>query len=255
MQKRLFAAAVAAVISFGGAASAADVYHGDGYKDGPAYVPVNSWTGFYFGANGGYAWANDNSNITSFVEGEPLLTSSGFDSKGAFGGAQVGYNWQSGNFVLGFETDLQGADIQSDKNVVPFPGINRHLTQNIDWFGTVRGRVGYAFDRTLLYFTGGFAYGNVNSSINTSLLGVIPIARLNNNDTQTGFTVGGGLEYRFNPAWSLKAEYQYIDLGSDHLNGNIAAIVPINTNDLNTNFHTIRIGINYRVGSVYEPLK
>ena len=128
-------------------ANAADMYRG-GLKDGPpppAYVPVETWTGFYGGFNAGYGGtANDG----------PLSPS------GGFGGGQIGYNWQGlfgfSPWVIGIEADIQGAGISDSAGYGP-----AYLENSLNWFGTVRGRVGYSFGPALLYATGGFAYGEV----------------------------------------------------------------------------------------------
>ena len=118
--------------------------------------------------------------------------------------------------------------------------------ESIDWFGTARGRLGFAFGNALLYGTGGFAYGNVNQhAINGGDVFV-------SNTTQTGYAAGGGIEYKFTPILPLKAEYQYIDLGSAKLTDTFGNT----TNPLDTNFQTARVGLNYRFGGGgYEPLK
>jgi outer membrane immunogenic protein len=152
------------------------------------------------------------------------------DPTGAFGGGQIGYNFQRGNIVFGVEADFQGAGI-SDSNAF-------HKSE-MNWFGTIRGRLGYAFDKTLVYGTGGFAYGNVDNSGFPS-------------ETQSGWVVGGGVEYKLAPAWSLKAEYQYL---------NLDATDPAGAGRLGdaalgqTEVHTFRVGINYFVGGGYVPLK
>ena len=133
--------------------------------------------------------------------------------EGGFGGGQIGYNIQRGTFVFGLETDFEASGITGG-------GIN------YDYFGTVRGRAGVTFDRALLYATGGFAYGDV------SFPGF--------SHTETGYVVGGGLEYKLTPQWSGKIEYQYIDLDSSHWEKQI---------------NTIRVGVNYFVGGGYVPLK
>jgi outer membrane immunogenic protein len=122
---------------------------------------------------------------------------------------------------------------------------------NVDWFGTVRGRVGYAFDRALVYATGGFAYGNVDTSLSAP---AAPGTFERRNGTQVGFVAGGGLEYKIMPKWSLKAEYQYVDLGSERLVGT-PGFAGFSTNALDTAFHTVRVGLNYGFGPIYEPLK
>jgi outer membrane immunogenic protein len=200
-------------------ANAADIYRGPdayvGYKDGPAYVGVN-WSGLYIGVNGGYGWNNDSGLFT--------------DPTGGFGGGQIGYNVQSGNLVFGLETDFEGSGI-SDSAI--------GNTSSLDWFGSVRGRLGYAFDRVLVYGTGGFAYGRV---VNTGFPG----------ETQTGWTAGGGLEYKFTPNWSGKVEYQFISLdATDPFGAGRLGDAALGRTEVNT----IRVGLNYFVGGHYEPLK
>ena len=137
-----------------------------GYKGGP--VPFTSWTGFYAGINGGGAWGASNELI--FLDGDPAIMGDAgrIHAGGGFGGGQVGYNWQGvwhPRLVLGVEADVQGADI-SDHFV---RGVSYYGTtvfdgkQDVGFFGTVRGRIGYTFDNVLVYGTGGFAYGGVNT--------------------------------------------------------------------------------------------
>jgi outer membrane immunogenic protein len=205
-------------------ANAADVYRAGGSTmDGPAYVSVTNWSGPYAGVNLGYGWTSD----------DGALSPSGF-----FGGGQVGYNWQGvlpslglGNhLVLGVEADLQGADISDSAFGV---------TSRVNSFGTIRGRAGYAFDRTLVYFTGGFAFGDVENSFLGS-------------ETQTGYALGGGIEYKFNPSWSVKGEYQFVSLdASDALGAGPLGL----TDSDRSEFHTLRVGLNYHFGSSYDYLK
>ena len=159
--------------------------------------------------------------------------------QGGFGGGQIGHNFQSGPLVYGLETDFQGGYLGATSS-------DLSSKESVDWFGTVRGRVGYAFGHALIYGTGGFAYGDVRQHAidNGSVL--------SSNGTQTGWVAGGGIEYKINPAWSLKAEYQYMDLGSATLTD--AANTP-STNSLDTSFQTVRLGLNYRFGGSTEPLK
>ncbi len=237
-------------------ANAADIYRREaagGYKDGPVYV-ANSWTGFYIGGNGGYAFdANSDDSLNN-----------GFgrrnDREGGFGGGQIGYNFGSGflgsQFVFGVEADIQGSDISAESRGNVFGGVlpvDRFNTR-VDYFGTVRGRIGYAFDRTLVYATGGFAYGNVKDD-----LFVAGVGRFSKEDTRTGYVVGGGIETKLSPNWSVKAEYQYINLDSgDNFTGTNGLLVAPSSYNVRSNemdFHTIRAGINYHFHKEYEPLK
>jgi outer membrane immunogenic protein len=149
------------------------------------------------------------------------------------------------------EADIQGSDIKdSFKVTVPGNGgpLGVNASQRVDFFGTVRGRVGIAFDRTLIYGTGGFAYGGVRDNILILLANGGATAPLNNSTTATGFAAGGDIEHYFMPSWSVKGEYQYIDLGSQRLVGVSTNGVLLNTTNIDTKFHTVRLGINYKLG-------
>jgi outer membrane immunogenic protein len=209
-------------------ANATDVYRG-GLKDGPApaYVAVTTWNGFYGGLNVGSGWTADDNTSD--------ISPSGF-----FGGGQIGYNWQGAlglgpQWVLGVEADLQGAGISDS---VTYRGGDTY-ENSLNWFGTVRGRVGYAIDRTLFYVTGGLAYGEVETKG----------AGFDLTSTQTGYVVGGGVEYQFNPAWSVKGEYQYISLDANDSVGPLSG----GLND-RSEVHTLRLGVNYHLAQGYGPL-
>jgi len=231
-------------------AYAADIYRpepGGGYKDGPIYAPVTSWTGFYAGINGGYGWSANDHQLANTQD--PF---GGLSPEGGFGGGQIGYNLQRDRFVIGIETDIQGADIRDSAR----DAAGARFKSELNWFGTVRGRLGYAFDTSLIYFTGGFAYGDVNNRAISPGGDVFK-----NHDTETGYVLGGGWEYKINPAWSLKAEYQYINLGRNvpfdssgisYLN---TAAGPVGARVEDDAFHTVRIGLNYHLHDDYVPLK
>ena len=250
------------------AANAADMYRsegGGGYKDGPVYV-ANTWTGFYIGANGGGAFSGDQDKVKlDFIGGAGNTGSNNrLKPEGGFGGGQIGYNWQGGfgpRVVLGVEADIQGGDINdSATSTVPgFPAATIRHSLDVNYFGTVRGRIGYAFDRTLIYGTGGFAYGGTTFDVNEQ--GPIAFAKGSKDETLTGFAVGGGLEYKLSAAWSLKGEYQFVDLGSvssnlpGFLNGTTTPTGTSVRSETDVNFHTVRVGINYHMHDGYEPLK
>jgi outer membrane immunogenic protein len=179
-----------------------------------AAVPVFTWTGFYVGVNAGYGW-NANDSIT--VGGVRF----DLDDEGGFvGGAQAGYNYQIGSFVVGLEGDIQYADFGGDDRFdFDNDGLLDDDFNNSDWFGTVRARAGVAFDRALIYATGGFAFA----------------------DDATGWTVGGGLEYAFTNNLSAKIEGLYVNLDQDD-NG-IFAI------DDDAEFGVVRAGLNFRFGT------
>ena len=255
------------------AASAADMYspRGGGMKDEPAYMPAITWTGFYLGVNGGYAWSANSAKLglDGYAAGE---CDDGFcgseatsiDSKGGFGGAQIGYNRQSGAFVYGLEADFQGAGVHGKDSLAFDDGEDENFgasaKTDLKWFGTVRARLGYAFDSTLLYATGGFAFGKVHDQLTATFdEGDLVSTTVSKNDTVTGYVLGGGIEHKLTPNWSVKAEYQYINLGSTKLGADATfdGGDDVSTADLKSDnaFHTVRIGVNYQFGPRDEPLK
>jgi outer membrane immunogenic protein len=197
----------------------------------PVYEPARdrgyNWQGLYLGVNAGYGWAND--NPAAWNGAGPGV--GGTNADGWFGGGQIGYNAQFNALVLGLEADLQGADIS---DTTALTGGLTQVTTDIEWFSTLRGRVGYAAGPALLYVTGGFAFADLNQSVSA------PGATLSSDDWETGYTVGGGIEWAFSPNWSLKSEYLYVDLGDQTLSS------PAGTYTTETDFHTARVGLNYR---------
>lgn len=211
-----------------------------------------NWTGFYAGINGGYAFGSSRDVTMSelFPATGPLVDSYGsLSPKGGFGGVQAGYNRQAGNFVFGLEGDIQGGDI-SDKTgrIGTATGYFLSTKSQVNWFGTVRPRIGYAFDNILIYATGGLAVGGVKYTqnyVNGDFL-----AHPRTSKTRVGFAVGGGAEYALNEHWTAKLEYQYIDLGrskisATEINGGEPTDYTIHTR-LHTDFHTVRLGANYK---------
>jgi outer membrane immunogenic protein len=209
-------------------ASAADLGRG-GYKDGPVYAAVD-WTGFYAGINAGGGSSANNGDLSP---------------SGGFGGGQIGYNWQGvlglgSQWVLGIEADLQGAGISDNANF----GLT-NVENSLNWFGTVRGRIGYAFGPALVYATGGFAYGEVESKRSFFGKGNGFGVPFDVAETQTGYVLGGGVEYKFNPSWSLKGEYQFISLdASDPWGAGPLGLTGGDRSEVNT----FRVGLNYRFG-------
>jgi outer membrane immunogenic protein len=179
MKKKILAISVAAVTT-AGTAAAADLPRGPApYYPAPA--SVYNWNGLYAGLNIGYEWGK--------------VTNSGFNPSGVAGGGQLGYNWQIGQFVLGGETDIQAS--AADDTFAAYKFSN-------PWFGTLRGRAGYAINNILLYATAGLAYGGLKAELGS----------LDESKTLVGWTGGLGMEVGFTPSWSAKVEYLYMDLGS-----------------------------------------
>lgn len=163
-------------------------------------APVD-WTGVYVGAHAGYGWGH----VSRGGAGVGQFGADDGDSDGVVGGAQLGANWQWKGLVLGAEADLSGVDLSSDSAT---PGGVTILHTDVDYFGTARARVGVAFDRVLLYGTGGLAYAGFDQRF--QVLGV----QGRDSGTQFGWTAGSGLEVAFDAHWSVKAEYLHADLGT-----------------------------------------
>ncbi len=204
MFKRV-AAALAALSIVAGAAQSADLMP---TARGPASLGGYSWTGPYVGANLGYQWADVTSNPTN---------PSGFAA-----GLQAGYNWQMMNqFVFGVETDLQLS--AADDVFAPWKFSN-------PWFGTLRGRAGYAMGNVLFYGTVGLAYGGVHAQ--STITGV------SESRTHMGWAAGAGVEVALAGRWTAKAEYLYMDLGSRSFG------LTGTSNGLDSSL--LRLGVNYR---------
>jgi outer membrane immunogenic protein len=203
MKNVLHAAAALAIAAIATCADAADMVWRD--RSSVVAVPPSGWTGAYVGLNGGYQFGK--------IGNLPLKPS------GVLGGVQGGYNWQTGQFVFGAETDLQLSS--ASDTFAPYQFSN-------PWFGTVRGRAGFAFSNVLVYATGGLAYGR----------GRLTFAGVTETHTDAGWTAGGGIEVGLTPHWSAKTEYLYFDLG------NQSYVLTGTNNDLTS--HLLRFGVNYR---------
>jgi outer membrane immunogenic protein len=227
MKKIILAAAVAALSS--SAALAADL-PARTYTKAPAYVaPVYNWTGFYVGAFVGGAF----NGSSGFSTNDPTMVGTNTDSA-FFGGGQVGYNWQfSPNWVLGIEGDIGG--LSGNHNTFTNSAGESVGVKN-DWLASVTGRLGYTWGPGMIYAKGGAAFRD-NGGVSANLLAV-PVGV--SNDT-TGYTVGGGFEYMFAPAWSAKIEYQYYNFGNTSLAFGGAPSTVSYTSDV----HTVKAGINY----------
>jgi outer membrane immunogenic protein len=214
--KRVILAGVSAlaVVTMMGAANAADLPVRQQYPTkAPLYAAPYNWTGFYLGINGGGSfgrsdWSGAGSTTTS----------------GALVGGTIGYNWQFNQTVIGLEGDADWSSLRGSTSSA-LGGTNEIRN---DYLATVRGRLGYAFDRVMPYVTGGLAIGNVKASTPFS----------STDDTRAGWTVGGGVEFALAGPWTAKVEYLYADLGKDS-GSSLGTDVDFHTN-------IVRAGLNYR---------
>lgn len=197
---------------------------------------AQDWTGFYVGVHGGYGWGSSSTSsddsVWSFGSGRVSA-----DTDGAFAGATFGYNARIDRMLVGVELDYSWAGI--DGRGVDGSNI---ATADINRFGSLTGRLGYAFGPTLLYVKGGLGFANVR---NYAIDLADTLDETSVKDTQWGFTIGGGMEYKFAKQWSLKAEYQFFDF-DDQRSVNVPdGDVYKHANDL----HVVKIGINYSFGN------
>lgn len=283
-------------------AKAADLAYRKAYVP-PPFVEAAApyWSGFYVGGNVGYGWGQDNLGVTGFnVNGVtvPGTTSAPLKPAGILGGLQAGYNYQfSPNWVAGVEADFQWMDGKNNLSANgaiastscfgdPNPPCNLtgtgsgNLSASIDWFGTIRGRLGYALDKTLLYGTGGLAYGKVKTAGTASFNGTFTdnsggtcdrggagcpatgSSSFGDNSTKYGWAAGAGIERSvgFFNNWTWKVEYLYVDLGSANASVPYSSNVSVPGKPLsqtvtgngsfggNVTDQIIRVGTNYKFG-------
>jgi len=259
-------------------------------KAPPAPAPAYSWTGFYVGGNVGYGWQDPAVTFTgndpvagciltgSCIVGATAVGPISYNLKGMTGGLQAGYNWQVGpRWVLGAETDFNGSGVRGGGNNVSNFSSSTVQTitanQNINWFGTVRARLGWlATDGLMLYGTGGFAYAGVNENVTYATsnpgnnftsapfgvqCGPANSTCMSGSSTRTaiGWTLGAGAEYAVTQNVSLKAEYLYVSLGGDSFNVVALSAAPLLGAPIassfrasygNVDFQIARFGLNYK---------
>jgi outer membrane immunogenic protein len=217
------------LVTSAGTASAADMPQAAPYQKAPYASPAYNWTGFYIGAMGGYGWS-DQARATI---GGLTVSASSNDLKGGFGGGTLGYNWQTGEFVFGIETDAAWSDIKFSE-----PVLAGTLTDKIRSFGSVTGRFGFAANGALFYAKGGYAWAD------NQISAVGPGGAFAESRFHSGWTIGAGLEYMFVPNWSGKVEYMY----ADYSNANYLTTFVPGGIGLGVTVNTVKAGVNYHFG-------
>lgn len=225
MKKLLLAAVGMSVLTLGVmSADAADIIRRRPPPPAPVYVPPPyNWTGFYVGINGGGGFGH--STVSN------AFGATGFNTSGGLAGGTVGYNYQIGQAVLGIEGDGDWSNIRGSTSSGICAGVSCEVRN--DWLATVRGRLGYAYDRFLPYITGGAAFGDIKTSI----------TGFNGSTTdKAGWTAGAGVEAAITGPWTAKIEYLYVDLGKATCG---AVDCGVSTN-ASFHSHVVRVGVNYR---------
>ncbi len=230
---------------------------------------VFTWTGFYVGLNAGYAWSTQplNVGVPAFSDINAAATAiavaagtGSANDNGFTGGAQLGYNWQFGSSVAGLEGDFNYLGLSRGRDQAPvFSGaFNGRAFESVksDWLGTIRGRFGFAIDRALIYATAGIAFTDAKfgRALDWSFLDGCPIGpsglnqcHVGSTKWNTGWALGGGVEYALAGNWSAKAEYLYVDFGRESfqtINANKPAQTLLHSARLQEQI--LRVGVNYR---------
>lgn len=203
-------------------------------------LPSFVWTGFYLGANAGYAWGTNKADFPTPFSAK---------HSGFIGGVQAGYNHQMGQVVLGVETDLNYVQNSLARSFVNGLGATASLNRDNGWLGTTRGRLGFTpVERLLVYGTGGLAYGNSDVSVTaTSAAGARWTGKTDS--TKVGWTIGAGAEYAFTNNITGKAEFLYYDLGTSNAslaaaNAAAAGVTPVT--HVENRGQLLRAGVNYK---------
>jgi outer membrane immunogenic protein len=270
MKKILVASAgVVATLIAAQPAAAADMP----VKARPPVVEVWTWDGYYIGINGGYSWGRSKTTASFYNSGNGALLSTSqqtFKLNGPIFGGQIGFNRQNGNWVWGVEVDGQWSGQDGKGNFACTPGLaicnfitggpgvgvapTASFEQSLEWFVTLRGRLGMLLAPTwLAYVTGGAAIGHIDTK------GVISgftaqqlatSAAFSYDRTKLGWTVGGGLEGRLTGNWTAKLEYIYADYGTVSGQGFLPTANPPLRVDFSSRVtdHVIRVGLNYKWG-------
>ena len=226
-----------AAVAMTGTAVAADMAPRYAKAPPAIAVQVTNWTGLFIGGEGGGAWGRDRMDFPT-----PLTTTGTYDTSGAIAGGVIGYNYQApgSNWVFGVEGNFDWADI---KGSAVCPNIAFNCRTKIDSIFTGTGRLGYAWDRVMVYGKGGYAWARGRADVVVPATGVINDGSSVDRD---GYTLGAGLEYMFAPNWSAKVEYDYYHFNTKRVNGNTPAgafveLIDVNGRDL----HAVKGGINY----------
>ena len=226
MKNKVFVAAAALAIAMSGAQAADLPVVPPPIAATPA--PANDWSGFYLGVHGGYGFGQTDMSIN----GGAFTTD--YDIDGWLVGGQAGFNIQSGMWLFGVEADIAYSSI--DGSYSDTAAFDQTAITDINWLATIRARAGLHYDWWMPYITGGVAFADVDHTISPTGIVVLGASL---SDTLVGWTVGGGVEAMFNPNWTAKLEYLYVDLED------VSFTSGGDFGTFDEDFHVIRAGLNY----------
>jgi outer membrane immunogenic protein len=208
-------------------------------------APVYDWTGVYVGVFGGGGYGNHNVNNANGQSGTFTDFTANYSSTGGVAGGEIGYDWQSGNYLVGVAGDVFWSGIKgNDSNQFfagAFPGVTGIDADNLRWGGTLRARGGIAFDRWLLFFTGGYAFGDIqhtNTDATTNLVDKFTVHA-------NGLTAGGGFEYAITNNVIGKFEYRYYNFNGYNRPNPPNGAIPYTTE---STYSVVTIGLDFKFG-------
>ena len=207
----------------------------------PTYFPAYyNWTGVYLGANGGYGFGQNRWSVAG-------LSSGNFNTNGFLAGGTLGANYQTGPYLVGFEGDIDWSNVQGNTSAATCAALGAPAGTTCQtkstWLGTARARVGYAFDRLLVFGSGGAAFGGLQPVLNPGGVVFSPTPQL-------GWTAGAGVEYAFTDAISAKVEYLFVNLGTVAcpVSTTLTGCGPFTSHSFTFSENLVRAGVNYKFG-------
>lgn len=229
-----------------------------------------TWTGFYIGGNAGVGWGGESTSVDlegfNYFAANPApgeVTKVG-DDTAFIGGGQIGYNYAFSNLVAGIEADFSGFEFHAAK--IPASskadwGSDTRVSVEGNWLATVRGRLGVAMDRWLIYGTGGAAFTDGEYRNHDFCNRVPPCGGgllAATGDMGVGWTAGGGAEFAWRPNWTFKAEYLFVQFDGEDYSGTAhypAPREPVNYrfSASSADFNIVRVGLNYKFGGPTAP--
>ena len=207
----------------------------------PVYFPAYyNWSGIYLGVNGGYGFGQNRWSVAG-------LSSGNFNTNGFLAGGTLGANYQTGPYLVGFEGDIDWSNVQGSTSAATCAALGAPAGTTCQtkstWLGTARARVGYAFDRLLVFGSGGAAFGGLQPVLNPGGVVFSPTPQL-------GWTAGAGVEYAFTDAISAKVEYLFVNLGTVAcpVSTTLTGCGPFTSHSFTFSENLVRAGVNYRFG-------
>lgn len=248
MKKFLLATVGMVMLGSAAPASAADLAARPYTKAPPPMVaPIYDWTGFYIGANGG--WAQSHSCV-DFITAAGTIAGDCGDRSGGVAGGQIGYRWQTNQFVFGLEAQGDWADLKNTRVSLLDPTLSS--TAKTDAIGLFTGHLGWAWNSALLYVKGGAAVTRNRFDIFDNITG---IGLVSSSNTRWGAAVGAGFEYGFTPNWSVGLEYDHLFMG--HANNSFSVVDPrlaaVLNDRISQDVDMVTVRLNYRFGGYGAP--